>query len=219
MKSALSLAMFALATSRVKGSAAELDTFCNNLAGTDECVWSSAPDANGVYKIDVGYTRFELAAPVTLQDSKLYVADPYNGYIPYNGFESAYIYYNLSYMSDNIIRGDETGITNFYYLTDPYSYSENGWRTVTPSTEDYLQMSKDQSSEEIQHFVVKHISSGSSFYLYWSPPEGVTVLSPSCEQLEQEWLAAGCACTPDSEDCGDKKDAWSAAGCEPQTCG
>lgn len=81
----------------------------------------------------------------------------------------------------------------------------------------------DQSSEEIQHFVVYHFGFGSN--ILWSPPESVTVVSPenegplSCEALEQEWLAAECACTPDSEDCGDKKDAWSAAGCEPQTCG
>ena len=40
----------------------------------------------------------------------------------------------------------------------------------------------------------------------------------SCEALEQEWLDADCACT-DSADCTAKKTAWSDAGCEPQTCG
>lgn len=41
----------------------------------------------------------------------------------------------------------------------------------------------------------------------------------SCEELEQEWLAADCACTADSTVCDDKKTAWSDAGCAPQTCG
>ena len=40
----------------------------------------------------------------------------------------------------------------------------------------------------------------------------------SCEAREQEWLA-DCACTVDSVDCVAKKNAWTNAGCEPQTCG
>jgi len=39
-----------------------------------------------------------------------------------------------------------------------------------------------------------------------------------CEELEQEWLDADCACT-DNADCTAKKTAWSDAGCAPQTCG
>lgn len=201
MKSALSLAMFALATSRVKGSAAVLDTFCSE----NGCEWSSAPDADGVYTIGNGYTRFELAVPVTLQDSNLYVAG--------NGYASSYDWS----MSDYIIRGDETGTANFYYQTDSLDiFGGNGWRTPGDGF-------SDQSSEEIQHFVVYHFGFGSN--LLWSPPESVTVLSSeseeslSCEALEQEWLAADCACTPDSAECTIKKDAWTNADCAPQTCG
>jgi hypothetical protein len=40
----------------------------------------------------------------------------------------------------------------------------------------------------------------------------------TCEAAEQEWLA-DCTCTALSADCVAKKDAWTNAGCEPQTCG
>ena len=48
---------------------------------------------------------------------------------------------------------------------------------------------------------------------------GVDCREKECDDYNEEWLDAGCACTVDSVDCVAKKNAWTNAGCASQTCG